>query len=114
MNHWTRSDRVVAYVRLLRRPLGQSGRTTLGGKLGEATHQIALIELPTHQPAGTFTSAGTATGGLGAGSTVFLTHTAGTPQVTGTFTGTTQGADGGHNNAQPTHMVNKIIFTGVA
>ena len=99
------------------------GRTTLGGKMGEATHLLAIGSIPSITPSGTvsggnLTTNGSAVGGLSGGGTTFIAQS-GTPVVGGTtsghvFSGTTFGGGGSHNNAQPTHMTNKIIFTGVA
>jgi len=97
------------------------GRTTLGGRMGAGTHTLLEAEIPQITPAGSISTATTShtaqQGGLNAGGILFATNTAGfafsTSAGAQTFTGTTFGGGGVHNNTQPTFMTNKIIFTGV-
>jgi microcystin-dependent protein len=119
--------------------LDQTARALLTGSdvlgntvLGSQTATISIAQMPVHTPAGTnAASALTAnTGnisrfptGAGGGTNDFLTTAATgsttTYPVTGTaagqtFTGTSIGSGAGHANVQPSVVVNKIIFTGVA
>ena len=97
-------------------------RLTLGGKLGEASHALTQGELPQFTPSGTISTGNithtAAQGSVGAGGILFPTNGGGgfaynQPVDAQTFSGVTIGANGSHNVTQPTHMVNKIIYTGV-
>lgn len=74
--------------------------TTLGATGGAETHTLTSAQMPahTHNTGATISGRNTSTGG---GETIVYAGS--------TYTGTSAGGDGAHNNTQPTLVVNAII-----
>jgi microcystin-dependent protein len=103
---------------------------TLGSAGGEETHTLVTTELPAVTPAGSITTtlslaggvnlwtgSGIGTAGGGGATTIHAPNGQVTVDFTGStasssFTGTPLGSGVGHNNLQPTMILNKIIFAG--
>jgi microcystin-dependent protein len=83
---------------------GDSSFGTLGGTLGEKTHQLVINEMPSHVHRENMLNGGTLIGNGVQGN-----PGSGNNQYDGYCSTQSTGGDGAHNNIQPSIVMNKII-----